>query len=266
MSVLRRSLGVGAVALALVGALLCVSGVAAAWKLRCIVGDVADGVFDTADDALRAIDVRLARVETAFKSGAVRLELLVKAVERLRPEQSPARAEIAALVKALDEEIAARLAKAQEWLDSSGDVAMNVGKAAQSVLSSKYAATHEDAVGVAIARQVHEFSERTVEILASLQEAKDDLAAMRDDVNLARTLVPRLVARLGQAETRLSGTVERITKLRTRLAETKQAVADLSRRFQRWTTLAAMAIAALIAWFGVSQVVMIRHGWRLVWR
>jgi chromosome segregation ATPase len=263
MSALRRSLGVGAVLLAITGTLVCLSGIAAAWMLKGCVSDVADGVFDAAADALQRVDARLARVETAFQSGAERSAFISKAVQRLRPEELAAKAETIALLKTLDEEVTARLKTAQEWLDATRDVAASVGKVAQTVLSSKYAESHQDAIGLAIAEQVQGFSEQAVEVLASLQEAKDDLIAVRDNVKLARSIIPRVVARLLQVEKRLADTVESIARLRARVAETRQAVADLSRRFRWWTGLATIALAAVFAWFGISQAAMIRHGWSL---
>ena len=266
MNALRRLLGVCAVSLSALGLLLCLLGVAGVWIARGLANRVADGVLDAAADSLAFVDDKLLRAERFVTDGADRAVVIAKAVERLRPGHPDAKAQTMALIKSLDEELAARLKTARERLEATQNVAAGVGKIAQSVLSSKYAASHPDAVGVAIAGRIREVAQQAVEALAALEEARQDLVAMRDNVKIARTIVQRVVARLLDVEKRLARMADRIARLRAGVAETRQAVFDLEKRFHWWSGLAAAAGTLVCAWFGVSQVVMLRRAWSLARR
>ena len=81
---------------------------------------------------------------------------------------------------------------------------------------------------------------------------------------VAREVAVRIVARLADLETRLNRLASRIERLDTQVAETRGNVGDLKQSFPWWTTVVALVLTLLPVWFGVSQIVMIRQGWRFV--
>ncbi len=161
----------------------------------------------------------------------------------------------------MDEEVFEPLKAAQTWLDSTRAVAVGVGKVSEAVVSSRYAASHEDALGVAMARHLQDVSDNVVEILNNLKAIRQRLAEIRDDVRTARRLVATIVARLAQVEKRMQNLCERIETYQARVAELKGAIAAARGDYHWWTMLGAVLAASLLAWLAVSQISMVLHGW-----
>jgi chromosome segregation ATPase len=183
--------------------------------------------------------------------------------KRLQSKESEVRKEITPLLQTLDETVFQELKSAQSWLDSAHAVAAGVGRVSKAVVSSEYAASHQDTVGVGFAQRVQESSESVAELLAKLQAVREEVVQLRDTGVVAREVVMRIVARLADLEARLDRLASRIERLDARVAETRGNVGDLRRSFPWWTTVVALALTLLPVWFGVSQIVMIRQGWRL---
>ena len=54
----------------------------------------------------------------------------------------------------------------------------------------------------------------------------------------------------------------RIEKLDTKVATTRASCTDFGRRFGWWTVVTAVMLTVTLAWFGISQIVMMGYGWR----
>jgi chromosome segregation ATPase len=267
MNALKRSVGWGIVLLSAVVLLFCLAGMAGVWMLKGRVDAIGTGVLSAADDSLTFVDEKLERIEGVLKNSTERIRPLSRAVERLQQDKPEAKAEVTSLLKTLDKEVFDKLKSAQTWIDSSHAVAVGVGRVSEAVVSSKFAASHQDSVGVAVAERVQDFSESVAEVLAALQDVRRDLVELRDNVGVARKIAARIVARFLQVEERLVGICERIDRFRAGLVETKETVGDLKSTFGWWTTLGAVALTVLLAWFGVSQIGMMLHGWSFArWR
>ena len=182
MNVIRRSAGSVVIFLASVVFVLCFAGIIGAWITKSRMDAIGDKVFEAANDSLAFMDVKLDRIEGVFKSGHKRVGSLSQGVNRLSEKKAEAKARATSLLKTLDEEVFEPLKSAQSWLDSTYAVAVGVGKISEAVVSSKYAASHEDALGVAMARQLQDVSENLVEILSNLKEVRQRLIDIRDDV------------------------------------------------------------------------------------
>jgi DNA repair ATPase RecN len=230
------------------------------------VDALADKVFEAADDALAFMEEKLVRIEGAFQNSSTRIELLSVGVNRLSQKETEARAEAVSLLKTLDEEVFERLKSAQVWLDSTHAVAVSVGKISEAVVSSKYAASHEDSMGVAMAEQLQELSEAVVEILTTLNEARQGLVDIRDDVLSARRIAQMIATRFARVEERMANLCGRIEKFHARVAATRGEIAAARSDFRWWTTLGAVLIAMLLAWVAASQVGMVLRGWSLAKR
>ena len=226
------------------------------------VDTLGNAVLGTAEDSLTLVDDTLERVEGVLKSSTQRIGAFSSVVERLQESKPETEHEVTSLLKTLDEQVFEKLQSAKTWIDSSHAVAVGVGKISAAVVSSKFTASHQDSVGVALAERVQGFSESMAEVLATLQDVRIDLVELRDGVGVARTVVARSVARFLQVEEKLANLGKRTERFRAGLTETKGSVADLKSNFGGWTALGAVILTAILAWLGVSQVGMMLHGWR----
>ena len=127
-------------------------------------------------------------------------------------------------------------------------------------MTSEYAATHKDSMGIEMTERLQSCSESLVEILTTLQEVRQGLIDIRDDAASARRIAARVVARLAQIETRMANLCQRIERVQAGIIEMKGAASDLRDRFQWWTMLGAVLLNLLLAWFAASQIGMILHG------
>jgi septation ring formation regulator EzrA len=266
MNVIRQSAGSGVILLASVVLILCLAGIIGVWSTKSHMDVLGDKVFEAAEESLAFMDEKLDRIEGAFKNSHRRVGLLSKRVNRLPQKETEAKAEATSLLKTLDEEVFEPLKSAQTWLDSTHAVAVGVGKISEAVASSKYAATHEDAVGVVMAGQLQDVSEAVVEILTTLKEVRQGLIDIRDDVLSARRIALMIVARLAQVEKRMANLCGRIETFHTRVGEMKGEIAAVRDNFQWWTMLGAVLVTLLLVWFAASQIGMVLHGWSLAKR
>jgi chromosome segregation ATPase len=223
-----------------------------------------DKVFLASEDSLTFMDGKLERLEARFQKVHWRVGLLSKETDDL--SQQAAQSAAASLIKALDEEVHEPLKTAETWLDSTHAVAVSVGNISEAIVSSKYADTQEDSAGVAMAGQVQDVSDAVVEILATLQEARQKLIDIRDNVVSTRQIALTIVARLAQVEKRMVNLCERIEKLRGRLVEMKGEVASAKDNLRWWMAFGAVLITLLLIWFATSQIGMVLHGWVLAKR
>ena len=260
MNVIRRSAGWGIILLASVVLILCFAGIIGVWNMKSRMDVVGDKVFEAAEDTLVFMDEKLDRIDGAFKNGHRRVGLLSKGVNRLPQKEAEIKAQATSLLKALDEEVFEPLRSAQTWLDSTHAVAVGVDMISEAVVSSKYASSHEDSVGVAMAGQLQEVSEAVVEMLTTLKDVRQGLIDIRDNVLSARRIALMIVARLTQVEKRMANLCGRIERFHARVAEMKGEIAARRDNFQWWTMLGAVLATLLLAWFAASQIGMVLHG------
>ena len=132
------------------------------------------------------------------------------------------------------------------------------------MVSSEYAASHEDSVGVAIAERLEDVSESFVEILTTLKDARQGLIDLRDNVLSARRIAVRIVGHLTQAETRMANLRKRTERSPCRGGgRWGRELLTVRASFQWWTMLGAAVLTLLLAWFAASQIGMMLHGWSL---
>ena len=172
------------------------------WRLavKSRVDAIGDGIFKAADNSLQFMDEKLDRIENAFKNGNRRIGLISNAVNHLPEKGAEIKTETISLLKSLDEEVFEPLKTAETWIDSTHAVAVGVGKISEAMVTSEYAASHKDSMGVEMAERLQSCSESLVEILTTLQEVRQGLIDIRDDAASARRIAARVVARLAQIE------------------------------------------------------------------
>jgi chromosome segregation ATPase len=219
-------------------------------------------VFEVGDDSLAFLDNKLSRVEQIVRGGEERLQWLSKTVERLPIEEFAANSEVAAMLKTLDENVVNALSTAQQWLDSIHAIASGLGKVAESVVSSKYAAAHPDSLGVSIAERLQTLSASLVEILAMLQEIRQELLNFRSQAISLRDFAVMMADRLANVTVRVTNLAQQIEELHDKTAQMQGGVARWRGRLHTWTLLAAVLLTAFFAWFAASQISMVLLGWK----
>jgi chromosome segregation ATPase len=263
MIILRRSAGLGILLLSTLGLLLCFAGIVGVWVVKDRVEAIGNAVFSAADESLVFVDAKLDRVKEALDKGRQRVNGISKAAERLKDEKADARKESLPLLQALDE-IFQQLKAAESGLDSCHAVADGISRVSEAVVSSQYAASHEESAGIALAQRVQELSEAVADVLARIQMLRQELVQLRDTGKLAREVAARIIARVADLNGRLAGISSRLEKFDTKVANTKASIDNLRRCIHWWMGFAAVALTVLLAWFGISQINMTGRGWRLM--
>jgi hypothetical protein len=263
--IFRRSIGLGSLLLAILGLLLCIGGIIGVWMIGARVEAVGDAVLSAADDSLNFADAKVDRVKQSLDKCRQRVSGISRVAERLRDAQADARKESEPLLQAVDEAFQ-QLKAAESWLESSHVVAQGVARVSEAVVSSEYAALHEESTGVALAQRVQELSDSVAEALAKLQVLRQEIVELRDTGKLAREVAVRIVARVADLDGRLAHISARIERFDARVANTKASIVSLQRRIHWWTIVAAVAISAILVWLGISQMGMMGYGWRLMRR
>ena len=261
MIIFTRLLGLGTVLLSVVALLLCLAGIVGVWMVKSRVKAIGNAAFSAADDSLVFVDAKLDRVKEALDKSRQRVGWISKAAERLRDETADARKESEPLIQALDE-VFQQLKAAESLLDSCHAVASGVSKVSEAVVSAEYAASHEESAGIAIAKRMQELSELVTEVLATLQVVRQELVDLRDTGKLARKVVVTVVAHVADLDGKLAKLSARLEKFDNKVTQTKASVDAVHQRLRWWIRIAAVALTALMAWFGISQIGMIRCGWR----
>jgi chromosome segregation ATPase len=263
MAIFRKSIGLGSLLLAILGLLLCVGGIIGVWMLGARVETVGNAVFSAADESLEFVDGKVDRVKQALDRCRQRVSGISRIVERLRDAQADARKESEPLLQAVDE-VFQQLKAAESWLESNHAVAQGVARVSEAVVSSEYAASHEDSTGIALAQRVQELSESVAEALAKLKALRQEIVELRDTGKLAREVAVRIVARVVDLGGWLASISARIERFDAKVANTKAFIGSLQRRLHWWLVVAAVAISAVLVWFGISQIGMTVHGWRMM--
>jgi len=134
----------------------------------------------------------------------------------------------------------------------------------EAVVTSDYAATRQDTVGMALAERLQQSSESVAEILAKLQLLREEIVQLGDTAVVSREVAARLVERVVDLEEKMNRLASGINTLDVRVAEIRANVGDLKQEGPWWTTVAAMLLTLLPVWFAVTQIVMALQGWRLI--
>ncbi len=84
MAILKRSIGLGTLLMALLGLLLCVGVTIGVWVVKSRVDAVGTAVFGTADDAFAFVDAKLDCVKYVVEKSRQRVSGISRIAERFR--------------------------------------------------------------------------------------------------------------------------------------------------------------------------------------
>ena len=233
MIIFTKVIGLGVILLSVIGLLLCLAGIVGVWMVKSRVKAIGNAAFSAADDSLVFVNGKIDRVTQALDKSRQRVGWISKAAERLRDEKADARKESEPLLQALDE-VFQQLKAAESWLDSCHAVASGVSRVSEAVVTSEYAASHEDATGIAISKRIQELSEAVTDALTKVQSVRQELVDLRDKDKLAREVVATVVAHVADLDGKLANLSARLEKVDNRVTQTRASVADLHQRLHWW--------------------------------
>jgi uncharacterized protein YhaN len=184
MIIFTRLIGLGTILLSVVGLLLCLAAIIGVSRVKSRVKAIGDAAFSAADDSLGFVNLKMDRVKQALDKSRQRVGWISKAAERLKDGKAVVREECEPLLQALDE-VFQQVHAAETWLDSSYAVASGVSRVSEAVVSSEYAASHEESAGIAIAKRMQELSESVADVLAKVQVVRQKLVELCDSGKVA---------------------------------------------------------------------------------
>jgi chromosome segregation ATPase len=220
--------------------------------------------LEAADTSLALVNDKLGQVEEVLKRGQQPVTLLSNAADRLQRQEPEAKEQVTSLLRQLDDTVFQELKSAQSWLDSAHAIAAGVDRVSEAVVSSDYAATRQDTVGMALAERLQQSSQSVAEMLDKLKSLRGEIVQLRDTAVVSREVAARLAARVVDVEEKMNRIASGIEKLDVRVADIRVDVGDLKRQVPVWTTVAALLFTLLPVWFAVSQVLTAFQGWRLM--
>ena len=153
---------------------------------------VSDAALEAADQSLAFVDDKLGRVDEILKRGQQPVALLSTVAERLERQEPKAEEEVTLLLRQLDDTVFQELKSAQSWLDPAHAIAVGVDSVSEAVVTSDYAATRQDTVGMALAERLQQSSESVTDILAKLQLLREEIVQLRDTAVVSRDVAARL--------------------------------------------------------------------------
>lgn len=262
MSLVRRSAGLGSILLSVLGLLVCIAGMVGVWAAKSRVDRVGDALFGAADETLAFVEVKLDRVQQALAKSQQRLAGVSTLAERLKNAEVDVRQACEPLLQALNAAFD-ELKSAESWLESGHAVANQIRRISEAVGSSEYATARQDSSGATVASRVQESSEAVAEMLARLQAMRQELMELRNRGKLTREAAVGTAARVADLDGRLAILSARIGKLESQVETTRAASGNLRQRVRQWIALAIVSVTGVLLWFGISQIGMMRFGWRL---
>ncbi len=267
MSIIRRAVGIAAVAFSVVGLILCIASIMGLCIGKNRIETIVTALFTTADDAFGVMETRLDRVDQAVENSRQRISDLSSRAERIKNTTADLGSEIEPLAQAIDAAYS-ELQAAENWLDSLQAIAGGVNRMAMSVVASKENAPRDggesarESDGVT-AQRVAEISAGVADALARLQALRQELIDLRENRILAREFAAAAITRVAELDARLSSVSASIDEFDARVAAAKTSCAELGHRVHWWTAFVMITLMLVFLWFAISQIVMMKSGWRI---
>jgi hypothetical protein len=251
----RQLAGYGIVLLAFLGLFLCLSVIIGAWVVKSRVDAVGLAVFQTADEALGFLDIKLGLVSQALERSRDSVGTMARNAARLQNAEADVRQECESLLQTLDG-IRQELKSAESWLDSSIAIANGISRVSMAAISSEYAASRPEAAGWMVAREVQVFVDSVIATLAKLQALRMELTHVLDTGRITREVALGIVERVAQLDQVVTGLNGRIDNLDAKVATARASCKTLGQKLQRWNLVATVVACTISLWFGISQILV----------
>jgi hypothetical protein len=248
---MRRLLGRGAIALSVLGTLICVAAVGLGWWVAVRVADRTNRVADRLGHGLSEADARLVRVEERL--AAVRTDLAEARAEAEKlAAENPELPRVRTAIERLLDRLLPAIDRAAALADSLRAVAAGL-RAAEDVVTQL--GGEVDRVGRA--RAAADAIDRAADVL-NVPQARIDAVKSATAVRLTRELVE--LAR--QAAAGSEWLAEGLANVRREVTAARQRVDGWRDKLVFWVYVAAAANTLVWLWIGAGQLCLIGWGRR----
>jgi len=252
----RRSIGVTIVLLSVIGLMLSLIAIGGVWVIKVRVSAGATELLTSIEATVDVVNDNLDRVGTVLQNGRKKVASVVTEIEKRADgdQHTP--------LTAIDNDVVDGLKDALAMADSLKTTTTILSKTVEAANSGRFVSLRQRPVGEVDLSGIHRFSEGLADALSTAQEARKRLA--EDEKGPA--LAEQGARQLAQVDEKLAGIQGAVQRLRAATEEIGANAADLKDAVPSWLTVWTIVATVFFAWFGMSQISLIVHGWPLVRR
>jgi regulator of replication initiation timing len=248
---MRKLLGIGAVGLGIVGALLCAGAIGIGWWAAVRTSARLDRAAARLDRGLSDLDVRLARVESRLNVVRTDVSAVREAAEAIVAE-NPDLPRVRAEIERLLDRLAPTLDRADALADS-----LRAGAAGLRTAADIVDQFNDDSEAIVRIRNAADKIDRGAELLDGLGAKVEALKAVKA-VQLTRALVT-LAREAAAGSERLA---EGLTATRKEIAVVRERTGEWRDQVVTWIYVAATASTLFWLWGGLGQMCLTGCGRR----
>jgi hypothetical protein len=259
MKRLRRLFPLLAAMFGLLGIVACAAALAGVWSTASRLNKASENVFDVLDNSLLAVRERVDGAQKRVQESKITTEGIRQSVRNWTLEETSQRLATRLKLAEKTERLALALHQADQLLQTSEASIQGVQQAIE--IASSLGAPVDAAF-------VDSLQERLKELRRQFKQSTETAAAIRENVSKAAEgevsqeritqvaqLALRVVATLGQIDTRMG-------QLEGRLSDLQSRGQQLKSKTHFYIVTAELCAVLLIAWMAAGQVCMCRHGWK----
>lgn len=240
------------------GVIFCMAGLVGFWSVGSRLTRSTEKVFKRIDESMVAVQERVVEAQERVQASKITTRDLEQSLKNWTRKETRERLTSRFNVEGKTQQIVLGLRQADQWLEVSE----------ASIQSIQQTLEWGSTLGVPVDI---ELVDPLLEILGSLQSqlkqstetvdgirehaAKITQGESREErIKQAIQMTLRVLATLGEIDSRLEETADKLSELQSKVQHKKDEV-------HRWIVMTTIGTLLIITWMGVGQAFMCRHGW-----
>ena len=265
MTRLKRSAGVLAMLLGILGIIACLAGIVKVWSLRGQIDDLVAVVSLQVDDALARLEGHSQNANRYISDAQVSVRELNARVKQRVSESRDVPFEEAADIDQIERQLYARVQLARDvigFVGSTLDLVEQLSAVVQSasLFVKKDTRTMEDLV--ADVRDGKREMRRTSELVEEVTTALAEIREHRDVEENAK----RITTLSAVIDTSLTKVKQHAESFNQGVVKTRATFTDLATRIHQRLLMLTLVLTLIIVWIAVAQLALAVIGWRLLRR
>lgn len=258
MSRFRRLSSLLAILLGLVGIVACAAVAVVVWYTASRLNKANANLFDAVDTSLMAVRDRALGAQKRVQESKITTEDIGQSLRNWTREETSQRIATRLKVAEKAERLAVGLRQADQRMETS-EVSIQGVEQAFEIANSLGAAVDMESVDPLLAKlsDLRNKLKQSIETVEAIHEKISQMAdgeAPEERITQVGKLAVRVVATLGQLDTRLAQLADRLS-----LAQTNGL--HLKNKTRRYVIAAEVCAVLLIVWMAAGQVCLYRYGW-----
>jgi hypothetical protein len=245
--------------LGLVGVVACAAATVVVWSTGSRLSQANENVFDSIDKSLAAVRDRVLRAQRRVQESKITTEDIGQSLRNWTRKEASERLASRLEVEEKADQLALGLRQADLWLEMSGASIQSVQQALEiaSALGAPVDAKLVDPLleKLGALRSQLEQSTETVDGIRERMAKAAEGEALEERFNQFAQLARRVVVTLGEIDSRLGESADR-------LADTQTKRQHLKAKTHSYIVTAEICAVVLITWMAAGQVSLCRHGWK----